>query len=118
MRNAETILGIIRDRGRRGLPLEDVYRQLFNPDLFLKAYDKIYRNAGAMTRGVTAETVDGVSREKIRRIIELLSTERYRWTPARRTYTEKKGSTKKRPLGLPPWPDKLLQEVVRSILEA
>jgi group II intron reverse transcriptase/maturase len=118
MRNAETILGIIRDRGRRGLPLEDVYRQLFNPGLYLKAYGKIYRNAGAMTRGVTAETVDGMSLEKIRRIIELLKSERYRWAPVRRAYIEKKGSTKMRPLGLPTWSDKLLQEVVRSILEA
>jgi group II intron reverse transcriptase/maturase len=118
MRSAETILGITRDRGRRGLPLEDVYRQLFNPDLYLRAYGKIYRNEGAMTRGATAETVDGMSLEKIRRIIELLKFERYRWTPMRRTYIEKKGSTKKRPLGLPTWSDKLLQEVLRSILEA
>ena len=51
MRNAETVLGIIHERGQRGLPLEDVYRQLFNPDLFLKAYGKIYRNTGAMTPG-------------------------------------------------------------------
>jgi retron-type reverse transcriptase len=118
MRSAETILGIIRDRGSRGLPLENVYRQLFNPALFLKAYNKVYRNEGAMTRGVTTETADGMSREKIDRIIELLRFERYRWTPVRRTYIEKKGSTKKRPLGIPVWSDKLLQEVVRSLLEA
>ena len=65
MRNAETVLGIIRDRGRRGLPLEDVYRQLFNPKLFLLAYGRISRNAGAMTPGVTAETVDGMSLKKV-----------------------------------------------------
>jgi hypothetical protein len=62
MRNAETVLGIIQNRGRRGLPLEDVYRQLFNPDLLLLAYGTISRNAGAMTPGITPETVDGMSR--------------------------------------------------------
>ena len=54
MRDAERTLAIIRDRGSRGLPLEDVYRQLYNPDLYLRAYGRIYRNDGAMTRGVTA----------------------------------------------------------------
>ena len=89
MRNAETILGIIRERGRRGLPLEDVYRQLFNPELYLLAYGKIARNAGAMTPGATAETADGMALAKIERIIGLLRQERYRWTPVRRVYIPK-----------------------------
>ena len=118
MRDAERILGIIEDRGRRGLPLEGIYRQLYNPALYLRGYGKIYRNDGAMTPGTTPETVDGMSLEKIRGIIESLKSERYRWTPVRRTYIEKKGSNKRRPLGIPTWSDKLLQEVVRSILEA
>ena len=118
MRSAETVLGIIQDRGKRGLPLEDVYRQLFNPELFLLAYGRVSRNAGAMTPGVTAETVDGMSLVKIGRIIDALRREAYRWTPVRRVYIEKKGSTKKRPLGIPTWSDKLLQEVMRLILEA
>ena len=92
MRSAETVLGIIHNRGRRGLPLEDVYRQLFNPELFLLAYGRISRNAGAMTPGVTAETVDGMSLAKIGRIIDALRHERYRWAPVRRVYIEKKGS--------------------------
>jgi group II intron reverse transcriptase/maturase len=118
MRNAETVLGIIHERGNRGLPLEDVYRQLFNPDLFLKAYGKIYRNTGAMTPGATGETVDGMSRAKIEAIISDLRYERYQWMPSRRVYIEKKNSLKKRPLGIPRWSDKLLQEVIRLILEA
>ena len=118
MRNAETVLGIIHERGKRGLPLEDVYRQLFNPDLFLLAYGKIYRNAGAMTPGATDETVDGMSRAKIDTIIQNLRDEKYRWMPVRRVYIEKKNSSKKRPLGIPRWSDKLLQEVIRLILEA
>jgi len=83
---------------------------LFNRDLFLLAYGKIYRNAGAMTPGITRETVDGTSLDKIETIIGVLRQERYRWTPARRTYIEKKASKKKRPLGLPTWSDKLVQE--------
>ena len=118
MRNAETVLGIIRERGRQGLPLERVYRLLWNRDLFLMAYGRIAKNDGAMTPGVTAETVDGMSLAKIDAIIADLRREQYRWTPVRRVYIEKKNSTKKRPLGIPTWSDKLLQEVLRLILEA
>ena len=117
MRNAETVLGVISERGRRRLPLEDIYRQLFNRALFLRAYGRIYRNDGAMTPGVTPETVDAMSLEKIDAIIGVLRQERYRWTPVRRMYIPKK-SGKLRPLGIPTWSDKLLQEVVRSLLNA
>jgi group II intron reverse transcriptase/maturase len=118
MRSAEAILEIIRERGRKGLPLERLYRCLFIPELYLRAYGRIYRNDGAMTPGSTAETVDGMSLAKIHSMIDLLRAERYRWTPTRRVYIEKKGSRKKRPLGLPTWSDKLLQEVIRLLLEA
>jgi group II intron reverse transcriptase/maturase len=117
MRNARTVLGIIRERGKQGLPLEDVYRQLYNPDMYLEAYDKIRRNDGAMTKGTTQETVDGMSLEKINRIIDDVRHERYRWTPVRRVYIPKSNG-KKRPLGIPSWSDKLLQEVMRAILDA
>jgi group II intron reverse transcriptase/maturase len=118
MRNADQVLGIIQERGKRGLPLEDVYRQLYNPDLYLKAYGKIYRNKGAMTPGTTEETVDGMSMSKIGAIIEALRYERYHWTPVRRMYIEKPNSTKLRPLGMPSWSAKLLQEVMRLLLSA
>jgi group II intron reverse transcriptase/maturase len=119
MRTAEQVLGIIHERGRRGLPLEDVYRQLYNPELYLQAYGKLYRNAGAMTKGTTPETVDGMSQEKIRGLIVLLREEKYRWTPVRRVNIPKKNNpAKTRPLGIPTWSDKLLQEVIRMILEA
>ena len=119
MRDAETVLGIIRERGRKRLPLERLYRCLFNPQLYLIAYGKIYRNHGAMTPGVTSETVDGMRLGKIQAIIETLRCERYRWKPARRVYIAKKGSAKKkRPLGLPSWSDKLVQEVIRMLLDA
>ena len=117
MRRAETILNIIRERGQRGLPLDGVYRLLYQRNLYLRAYAKLYTNAGAMTPGATTETVDGMSLEKIDAIIAALRCERYRWTPVRRTYIPKKNG-KLRPLGMPSWSDKLLQEVIRSILEA
>jgi retron-type reverse transcriptase len=117
MRDAETTLAIIRERGKEGQNLEDVYRRLYNPDLYLKAYGRIYRNAGAMTQGITDETVDGMSQRKIEGIIELLRNERYRWTPVRRVLIPKKNG-KTRPLGIPVWSDKLLQEVMRTILDA
>jgi hypothetical protein len=78
MRNTETVLGLIQDRGRRRLPLQDLYRQLYNPDLYLMAYGRIYRNAGAMTPGVTDETVDGMSLAKIETIIDDLRREKHR----------------------------------------
>jgi hypothetical protein len=109
MQDAATILNIYQNRGQRGLPLEQVYRQLFNPELYLRAYGKIYRNAGATTKGSTAETVDGMSLEKVQQIIDLLRQEKYRWTPVRRVEIPKpKGGT--RPLGIPSWSDKLLCE--------
>jgi len=117
MRTAETVLSIIHERGKRGLPLEDVYRQLFNPDLYIKAYARISKNAGALTEGITAETADGMNLRKIENIIEDLRFERFRWTPVRRVYIPKQNGTK-RPLGIPTWRDKLLQEVIRLILEA
>jgi retron-type reverse transcriptase len=117
MQKADAILGLIGERGKKGLPLEQrVYRLLFNRDLYLMAYGKIYRNKGAMTHGVTDETPDGMSLAKIEAIIEALRYERFQWLPARRTSIPKKNG-KKRPLGMPVWTDKLVQEVLRLILE-
>ncbi|MCK9921360.1 reverse transcriptase domain-containing protein [Frankia sp. AgPm24] len=117
MQSAETVLGVLRERGRRGLPLERLYRQLFNPQLYLLAYGRLYSNKGAMTPGVTGETVDGMSLRKIDTIIEALRRERYRWSPVKRIHIPKKNG-RTRPLGLPPWSDKLVGEVVRLLLDA
>jgi group II intron reverse transcriptase/maturase len=117
MQEAAVVLGVLRERGRRGLPLTQLYRQMFNKDLYLLAYGKIYSNHGAMTPGASAETADGMSEGKIDQIIELMRHERYRFAPARRVYIPKKNG-KLRPLGLPSWSDKLVGEVVRLLLEA
>jgi group II intron reverse transcriptase/maturase len=117
MQNAETVLGVLRDRGRRGLPCNELYRQLFNPQLYLMAYGRLYSNHGAMTPGACGETVDGMSLAKIGRIIDALRHERFRFQPVKRVYIPKK-SGKLRPLGLPSWSDKLVGEVMRLLLEA
>src|SRR5262245_28383673 len=117
MQTADTLLTVIRSRGERGLPLERVYRSLFTPELYLRAYANLYPNQGAMTKGVTEETVDGMSLAKIASIIEEIRSERFRWTPVRRTYIPK-ANGKMRPLGIPTWRDKLVQEVIRLILES
>jgi hypothetical protein len=68
MQNAKAILNIYRKRGSEGLPLERVYRHLFDPELYLQAYGKIYRNAGAMTPGTSKETVDGMDLQRIHNV--------------------------------------------------
>src|SRR5712672_3888032 len=117
MQKAEVVLSVLRERGRRGLPLTQLYRQMFNKDLYLLAYGNIYSNEGAMTPGTGGETADGMSEEKIEEIAELMRQERYRFSPARRTYIPKKNGNL-RPLGIPSWSDKLAGEVVRLLLEA
>jgi len=117
MQNAETVLDVLRERGRRGLPCDELYRQLFNPQLYLMAYGRIYSNDGAMTPGACGETADGMSVARIGRIIAALRCERYRFAPVKRVHIPKKNG-KLRPLGLPSWADKLVGEVVRLLLEA
>ena len=117
MQTAGVVLGVLRDRGRKGLPCEQLYRQMFNRELYFLAYGKIYSNQGAMTPGASGETADGMSGEKIEQIIGLMRREKYRFAPARRVYIPKKNG-KLRPLGMPTWSDKLVGEVVRLLLEA
>ena len=96
-----------------------LYRYLLRPDIYFLAYKHLYANDGAATPGVDNDTADGFSEEKISRVIETLRNGSYEPKPVRRVYIDKKnGSGKKRPLGLPTFTDKLVQEVLRMILEA
>jgi group II intron reverse transcriptase/maturase len=117
MQKAAVVLGVLRERGRKGLPCTQLYRQMFNEELYLLAYGNIYSNQGAMTPGASEETADGMSEEKIGQITGLMRREKYRFSPARRVWIPKKNG-KLRPLGLPSWSDKLVGEVVRLLLEA
>lgn len=94
-----------------------LYRYMLRPDLYYTAYQNLYSNNGAATKGVNSDTADGFSEEKVNKIIESLRDETYKPSPVRRTQI-KKENVKKRPLGIPTFSDKLVQEVLRMILEA
>lgn len=96
-----------------------LYRYLLHPDIYFVAYKNLYANSGAATKGVNEDTADGFSEAKIDSIIKALADETYQPMPVRRTYIQKKNNRKKlRPLGIPTFTDKLVQEVLRMILEA
>lgn len=96
-----------------------LYRYLLRPDLYFIAYNNLYANDGAATKGVDDDTADGFSVSKVNRIIDALSNETYRPKPVRRAYVPKKlNSSKMRPLGIPTFTDKLVQEALRMILES
>ena len=117
MQTAATVLNVYNKRGLEGKPLFRVYETLINPDLFDRAYARLYSNAGALTSGVTDETADGWSDDKTEVILRALRADAYRWSPSRRVYIPKPDG-KRRALGLPTWSDKVLQECIRLLLEA
>jgi group II intron reverse transcriptase/maturase len=94
-----------------------LYRYLLRPDLYYIAYKNLYANNGAATRGVDNDTADGFSEAKIQKIIKALSEETYAPNPVRRIYKDK-GNGKMRPLGIPTFTDKLVQEAIRMLLES
>src|SRR5437870_8462080 len=114
MQEAAVVLGVLRERGKRKLPCMQLYRQMFNKELYLLAYGNIYSNQGAMTPGASEETADGMSEDRIDQIIKAVRREKYRFSPARRVYIPKK-NVNLRPLGMPAWPDQLGVEVVRLL---
>lgn len=119
MPEALKYIEIVKSRGQRKLQLERVYRNMRQEALFLAAYGKLAANKGATTPGVDPEdTIDGMNLKRIDRIIGQLKAGTYQWKPVRRTHIDKKKSTKKRPIGNPSFNDKLVQEVIRRILEA
>ena len=93
-----------------------LYRYMLRPDIYYVAYKNLYANNGASTKGINDDTADGFSEEKIIKIIDMLQNETYMPSPSRRTY-RKKPNGKKRPLGIPTFTDKLVQEVLRMILQ-
>jgi group II intron reverse transcriptase/maturase len=117
MQNANQILQAMHKLGEQRQPLTRLYRSLFSEELFLVAYNKLYRNQGALTPGTEHDTVDGMSLARIRKIIDDLRYERFRFRPARRISIPKKNGGS-RPLGLPNFTEKLVQEVLRMLLEA
>jgi len=120
MRNPTDVLNSLSDKSKNPeYRFQRLYRNLYNPEFYLLAYKNIYANDGSMTPGVNGMTIDGMSFKRIDNIIASLKDRSYRPNPARRTYIAKKNNpAKKRPLGIPSGDDKLVQEVVRMILES
>lgn len=119
MQKAEVILSLLSQKAAQNTAyvFDRLYRNLFNPDFYLLAYSNIHANEGNMTVGADAETIDGFNIDKVNMLIDQLKQETYRPNPVRRTYIPKKNG-KLRPLGIPSFTDKLVQEVVRMLLQA
>ena len=112
------LLDTLNNLGQQGKPVQRLYARMLDEELFIASYVKLYANNGAMTTGSDPnDTIDGMSLHRIRRIIETLKNGRWRWKPSRRQYIPK-GNGKTRPLSVPNWSDKLVQDVMRTVLEA
>jgi group II intron reverse transcriptase/maturase len=108
----------ITDASKKGKCVKDLFQLMTNnKEIWFEAYANIYSNKGAITKGVNDNTLDGFSEERIEGIMERLKQKRYRFAPVKRVYIPKRNSSKKRPLGVPTGDDKLVQEVVRILLE-
>lgn len=118
MRNPINMLSSLQNHSSdRSYTFERLYRNLYNRELFLLAYQNIYASQGNMTKGTDGKTIDAMSLNRIDGIIASLKDESYQPQPSRRTYIPKKNG-KLRPLGIPSFDDKLVQECVRLLLEA
>ena len=118
MRNPINVLESLNHKAKDcNYKFERLYRNLYNPEFYLMAYANIAKSHGSMTQGADGQTLDNMSIPRINRIIESIRNKSYQPTPARRHYIKKKNG-KLRPLGIPSTDDKLVQEVVRMILEA
>ena len=118
MRSPENVLNSLQEHSAQPDYVYDrIYRNLYNQELFLQAYQNIYASQGKMTTGTDGQTIDAMSLERINRLIETLKDESYQPKPSRRTYIPKKNG-KTRPLGIPSIDDKLVQEVIRMMLES
>ena len=118
MEKSERVLKALSDHSQSSdYKYERLYRYLFSEEMFAVAYQRIYAKQGNMTPGTDGKTIDEMSLERIERLIVSLKDESYQPHPARRVYISKKNG-KKRPLGIPSFEDKLVQEVVRLLLEA
>lgn len=118
MRNPEKVLNsLTKHSGQSDYKFERLYKVLFNEEMYYTAYQNIYSKVGNMTAGVDGKTIDGMNISRIEQLIDTLKNETYQPNPSKRTYIPKKNG-KKRPLGIPSFDDKLVQEVIRMILEA
>lgn len=118
MQNSEIVLINLSKQAKKGdYYFDRLYRILYNPQMYIKAYSNIYKNDGSSTSGIDGETADGFNELRINKIIDSLKDESYQPKPAKRVYIPKKNG-KKRPLGIPSFMDRVVQEICRMVLEA
>ena len=118
MRSPQNVLESLSSKAcNSNYQYQRLYRNLYNPEFYLTAYQKIQAKQGNMTAGADGKTVDGMGMKRINALITKLRDFSYQPSPARRTYIPK-ANGKKRPLGIPSFDDKLVQEVIRMILES
>ncbi|MDH2364117.1 reverse transcriptase/maturase family protein [Priestia megaterium] len=118
MRNPRVVLdNLVNKSCEENYEFNRLYRNMYNEEFYLLAYSNIYAKEGNMTKGTDGKTIDGFSLERVHRLIEQLRNESYQPNPSRRREIPK-GNGGKRPLGIPSFDDKLIQEIMRMILEA
>lgn len=119
MRSPQTVLETLRKHAQETqYQYERLYRNLYNPQFYLLAYQNLYANKGSMTPGADGKTISGMSMKRIEDLVEKIRDRSYQPHPARRQYIPKKSGNGLRPLGIPSTDDKLVQEAVRMILES
>jgi group II intron reverse transcriptase/maturase len=96
---------------------DDLYRLMYKEDLYIAAYERIKSEPGNVTPGPEGETLDGFSLEAIRQIIGEMRTEAFQFKPVHLRYIPKE-SGEMRKIGIPSPRDKIVQEIMRMILEA
>ena len=119
MRNPIEVLKHLSEKSRdTSYRFQRIYRNLYNPEFYYLAYQNIRTTGGSMTKGVDGSNMDGMSGKRFEKVIRSLQNQSYQPLPARRVYIEKRNSTKKRPLGIQAGNDKLVEEIIRMMLES
>lgn len=117
----------ISSRGKRDRSYENLSGFLRNLDLWILAYAKLMANPGSMTAGLDGQTIDGTSIKKVVMLKDAVLDGSFEWGGIKRVYIPKPipsgdrlfvpGKTEKRPLGVPCFQDRIVQEVLRMLLE-
>jgi group II intron reverse transcriptase/maturase len=117
MTSTHRFLEIMHKLGTEKKTVSKVFRRMLDLDLFIAAYTELAQNKGSLTPGTDGETIDGTTIEKLEQLIQTVREKTFRWTPVRRVYIPKKNG-KKRPLGIPNWQDRIVQIVLKMVLES
>ena len=116
MRSPENVLESLKSKAcNQSYKYERLYRNLYNPQFYLLAYQRIQAKPGNMTAGTDGKTIDGMGMARVNALIEKMRDFSYQPNPARRTYIPKSNG-KMRPLGIPSFDDKLIQAAVSGYL--